>query len=522
MTFAWHIMNTCPFLYTSIPSPSYFASAVLTKSRPSIRHISGFYYLVKMIGLFCITMLLLTLAQARAIVTNKCQHNVWIWSFPFLGPSHTENVPVKPGGQYREPWRLGSIDVPGVAIKISTQSDGIYTLVDEIDFGYSIKNKDKSKVWVHLTSVDGDYLRHNLTFHSCASQYNSTDVVAHECDATDEVELVLCGTTRTIPTKDIASLEQIRACYCPNGDDIEVPDRLEYHGSFEQFPTDIDADELEEQLQNPRFTTPWHCNNHWFDPLTCHKLRTNDEPSVDENPLYGDDSPVSYEVLIITNPPVVRNCQARVIYPGRRTAHASPTPRATSTFPLKIREQHTSLCQLIEKHHPGAIRDCHEEVVKAHARALHPHMCDPKYKLLLIGFSCEQVAKKLEELYPDVVSDTKTIGQRYNVERRECLSNFCEPVIPGVDCIHAAYMLRATIESLGMSYTDVINEDLEGCAPTPMLALDGRPVIYILRLCAALYAESECEDIQASLKHNAKGGIYQDIEFSIDATICGN
>lgn len=99
-----------------------------------------------MIGLFCTTMLLFALVQARVIVTNKCQDSVWIWFFPFLSPSHTENVRVKPGGQYQEPWRLGSIDVLGVTIKIPMQSDGIHTLVDKIDFVYSIKNKDKCKV----------------------------------------------------------------------------------------------------------------------------------------------------------------------------------------------------------------------------------------------------------------------------------------------------------------------------------------------------------------------------------------
>ncbi|EUC43818.1 hypothetical protein COCMIDRAFT_6762 [Bipolaris oryzae ATCC 44560] len=484
MTFVWNLINTFSFLCPSVPSPSYFAAAVLPKPRPSTRH---------------------------------------IWSFPFLGPIHTENVPVKPGGQYQEPWRLGSIDVSGVAIKILTQSDGIYTLVDGIDFGYSIENKDKLKAWIHLTSVGGGYLHRNLTFHSCTSQYNSTDVVAHECDATDKVELVLCGITRTIPAKEVASLEQIQACHHPTDNDIETSNNLDYHGYFEQFPIDMAADECEEQLQNPQFTTPWLCNNHWLNPLTCNKLKTNNEPSVDGNPFYGDDSSVVvYEVLIITNPPVVHNCEARVIYPGRRTVHASPTPRATYTFPLKSREQRTSLCQVIEKYHPGVIPDCDEGVVKAHDRALYPEICDAKYKPLLLGCSCEQVTRKLRDMCPDIVSDIKMIRQGYNIERRECLYNFCKPAIPGIDCVHAAGMLRVMIESLGVSYTEVINEDLEGCPPTLVRALDGRPIICILRLCAALYAESECEVIQALLQHNVKAGSNQDLEFSIGDTTCGD
>ncbi|XP_014551459.1 hypothetical protein COCVIDRAFT_30985 [Bipolaris victoriae FI3] len=149
-------------------------------------------------------------------------------------------------------------------------------------------------------------------------------------------------------------------------------------------------------------------------------------------------------------------------------------------------------------------------------------MRDPRYKPLLMSCSCKELVKKLQAMYPGVVSDTKTIGQMYNAERRECLPNFCELAIPRVDCVHAAGMLRATIESLGIGYTDVTNEDMKGCVPTLILTLNVRPMICILRLSGAFYAESVCEAIRALLEHNAQARLDQDIEFSIDDTICGN
>ena len=62
------------------------------------------------------------LAQARAFVTNHCSYPVYIWSIPqVLSGSHTNNLSLKPQGQYQEPWRHGSSMNPGVAIKVSTK-----------------------------------------------------------------------------------------------------------------------------------------------------------------------------------------------------------------------------------------------------------------------------------------------------------------------------------------------------------------------------------------------------------------
>lgn len=52
--------------------------------------------------------------------------------------------------------------------------------------------------------------------------------------------------------------------------------------------------------------------------------------------------------------------------------------------------------------------------------------------------------------------------------------------------------------------------------------MDERLMVCIVRLYAVPYAEFECEDIWASLKRHARAGLNQDIEFSIDDTMCGN
>ena len=158
---------------------------------------------------------LATLAQARAIVTNHCPHDVFIWSIPHAASSNAENVPIAPSGRYEEPWRSGTDSNPGIAIKISTQPNGIYSGQDEIDFAYSIERSDSSKVWIDLSPVRGQAFDNNLGFFSCQGAYplSIPDVPPHQCNATTEVELVLCGTERTTPQVAVASLPKMQECY---------------------------------------------------------------------------------------------------------------------------------------------------------------------------------------------------------------------------------------------------------------------------------------------------------------------
>lgn len=156
---------------------------------------------------------IVALTQARAIVTNHCPHAIYVWSVPQVGSSHTDNLPIKPGGRYEEPWRYGSSTNPGVAIKISPQANGIYEGKDEINFAYSIEHTDKSKIWVDLSPVRGKAFDNNVSFHTCHGSYQTADVHTRQCLATDDIELVLCDTIRTSPDRDTTPFVTIFECY---------------------------------------------------------------------------------------------------------------------------------------------------------------------------------------------------------------------------------------------------------------------------------------------------------------------
>lgn len=579
-----------------------------------------------MLSHFLTAALLVALTWARAIITNECQYNVWIWSHPVTGTSHTENIPIKPGGQYQEPWRFGTPDAPGISIKISAQADGLLKLADEIDFAYSIDKHDKSKIWVDLSLVRGTIPYNQVSFHTCLSRYNSAEVDPHECDATDDVELVLCDTTRTMPAKDYASIEQIRACY--------EPEKLAYRRSS-QVTTDDDAGESNQQSQpqsmvlarcspNPYdcsrrempvvndgpftdandephdihvtpYGTPYdqpgvdephlsesnkpgadkpyveepsshepasheltsyplssykpshytpsnstpsshtsnHTSNHTLPSYTSssykpsgsdsssHETNTDaqnddkhhlegqpsgaphsgipyvDHPHVGEPHDQTHDEPPVHEPHVNDTPPVhdhvpaFNRCQARVVYPTRRT---SPKPRTAPASSMKHREQHPSLCQVVQKYHPG-VTECDEQIMKAYARTIYPHICSPQYESLLMGFPCEEIAKELRTVYPGVVNSTQVFGERYGAEcecadewsecfcadamgtrddiqdlsqrssdHRVCLACFCAPVIPNISCVKIASFFRRAFECFGAKYGKLITEDPQHCS----------------------------------------------------------
>ncbi|USP81365.1 uncharacterized protein yc1106_08639 [Curvularia clavata] len=506
-----------------------------------------------MFGHFLVAILLFALVRARAIVTNECQHNVWIWSVPFIGSSHTENVPIKPGGQYQEPWRLGLFETPGVAIKVSTQANGIDMQAEEISFAYSISSEDKSKIWINLSPVHGAHLFNRASFHSCVPEHTTANAEPHQCNTTDEVELVLCGSTRTVPATENASLEQIQACYQPNSVGSEVfGNRAEYHGSFEAFSTGFDTVGTEGQAQDSPKILHAHCGAHWYDCSACNDEAVHEDPPFEEEPPVNDDTPVSDQPLYSDKLPVVHYCQAKVIYPGRRNIRTSSTPRSMQSAPIKCHEQQASLCEIVERYHPSYVDGCDEEAMKARARAVYPHICEPESEPFLMGFSCEDVAKELRSVYPEVTNTTKATKEQHNSDckcpdggseclcssdmktsedleklllqcpdDRECLSNFCEPALPGIKCAYITRKLRAAAKSFGVSYRDLINEDMETCPATPRTTLDGRPIVCIAKLCAQLNL-GECGGVRTLLEHTAKNKFNKDIEFSADEAVCGN
>ncbi|KAF2036657.1 hypothetical protein EK21DRAFT_105968 [Setomelanomma holmii] len=156
---------------------------------------------------------LVALAQAKAIITNNCPHPVYVWSVPVVGSAHTDNLQVNPSGRYEEPWRYGTSEHPGIALKISPKADGIHRGADEINFAYSVERSHSSKVWVDLSVIRGNGFDNNLAFHTCHGAHHSPDVQTSQCDATDDIELVLCGSERSAPLKDSKSLGEISECY---------------------------------------------------------------------------------------------------------------------------------------------------------------------------------------------------------------------------------------------------------------------------------------------------------------------
>lgn len=368
------------------------------------------------------------LAQARAIVTNHCPYNVYVWSVPqVLSSSHTDNVPIKPGGQYQEPWRHGSTVNPGVAIKISTKSDGILKSADEIDFAYAVDGNDDNKIWVDLSQVRGDAFKDNLAFHSCTTQYGSANVQTHQCTATDDVELVLCDTSpRSTPEKDPTSLEQVKACY----DYHHVLPEVQEGG----FQVAADTDCCEERDGSAlKFTytialTGEYTATPASEPPAESSIATpTDDFSVSSSP--STKAPTSStkvhsstkvasttsstSSLRLFTPPyavqtdcpecekllVLSPCLSRIVYPARRRAAA--IPRST---PDTITPQNTTkpaLCDMVRKYHPG-IGACDEATLESHARIIFPKICDPQYVTLLMGFPCEEITQELKTMYPDI------------------------------------------------------------------------------------------------------------------------
>lgn len=156
---------------------------------------------------------LVAFAHAKAIITNNCPRDVYIWSVPHIGSAHTANLALPPGSRYEEPWHYGTTDHPGIALKISPQSNGIHESKDEINFAYSIERSNKDKVWVDLSPVRGHPFDNNIAFYTCQGVDNSLEVQTRQCHAKDDIELVLCGGARSSDGTDSKSLQKIADCY---------------------------------------------------------------------------------------------------------------------------------------------------------------------------------------------------------------------------------------------------------------------------------------------------------------------
>jgi hypothetical protein len=153
------------------------------------------------------------LARAKAIITNQCSHPVYIWSVPGVGSASASNVPISPGGRYEERWRYGTSENPGIALKISTQQNGINTGADEVNFAYTIDPVHNHKVWVDLSPIRGKPFHDNFSFHSCRTKETSADPHPTSCQVEDNIELVLCGFDRTVSPTDTFGFKALSECF---------------------------------------------------------------------------------------------------------------------------------------------------------------------------------------------------------------------------------------------------------------------------------------------------------------------
>jgi hypothetical protein len=93
----------------------------------------------------------------QAIVQNHCEFPVYIWSVAStVQPVRT----IRPSDVYTERFRENS-DTGGIAIKISTKPDGVYTSAPQMVFAYNLShkrvgNQREERVWYDLTDVFGD------------------------------------------------------------------------------------------------------------------------------------------------------------------------------------------------------------------------------------------------------------------------------------------------------------------------------------------------------------------------------
>ncbi|EPS34078.1 Antigenic thaumatin-like protein [Penicillium oxalicum] len=90
-----------------------------------------------------------TTSLGQAIIENHCQTPIYVWSVGSVTPAP---VTVSSGGRYSETYRLDH-DTGGVALKISTQQDGLYNSAPLTIFAYNLNGQE---VWYDLSDVFGD------------------------------------------------------------------------------------------------------------------------------------------------------------------------------------------------------------------------------------------------------------------------------------------------------------------------------------------------------------------------------
>ncbi|CAI7657638.1 unnamed protein product [Penicillium glandicola] len=93
----------------------------------------------------------------HAVVQNNCKFPIYVWSVAStVQPKRT----LLPNDDYSEVFRE-NVDTGGIAIKITTNRDGLYTSAPQMVFAYNLSStkeqgERQDKVWYDLSDVFGD------------------------------------------------------------------------------------------------------------------------------------------------------------------------------------------------------------------------------------------------------------------------------------------------------------------------------------------------------------------------------
>lgn len=128
----------------------------------------------------------------RAVVANHCNTPVYVWS---VGSVVQPRQTILQDGRYSETFRRDP-GTGGIAIKISTVSDGLYSSAPQTIFAYNLND---DKVWYDLSDVFGDpFEGHPVVLQPAEPQIYWQDGVppagsqVRENDASGDLVLTLC------------------------------------------------------------------------------------------------------------------------------------------------------------------------------------------------------------------------------------------------------------------------------------------------------------------------------------------
>jgi hypothetical protein len=159
---------------------------------------------------------LVALAQAKAIITNHCGATVYLSSVPEKD-GVADKLPLAPGKQYVEPWRRGTKDTPGIAIKITPDQKDVgeghaWWWGDwEVNLSYTVDPNHPNKVWIDRSQPKPISPRSALF--TCRERPSKMPIVnVHPCAITDNIELALCGKQRSTSSTNMTPARTIDAC----------------------------------------------------------------------------------------------------------------------------------------------------------------------------------------------------------------------------------------------------------------------------------------------------------------------